>query len=70
MIGRILEQKPYEQTILAIVIAVGVIAVWRGFWGLMDLHLFPEDPTFSFIISILIGLAILSATHYTVKELM
>jgi len=36
----------------------------------MDAHLIPEDPRMSFVVSIIIGLAILGGTHYTVKELM
>ena len=54
-------------------IAVGVIALWRGIWGLldeMDGHLFPNDPHAGYLISIAIGLLILGLTHYTVKELM
>jgi hypothetical protein len=70
MFSKIAKLKAHEQTFFAIIIATGVIAVWRGFWGLMDLYLFPHDATTSFIASILIGLAILGITHYTVKELM
>jgi hypothetical protein len=61
--------KLHEQSFFALMIVIGVVAVWRGLWGLMDLYLFPGEPTMSFCVSILIGLAILSATHYTVKEL-
>jgi hypothetical protein len=70
MFKKILTLKIQEQSFFALMIAIGVIAIWRGFWGLMDLYLFPHDATMSFIFSIIIGLAILGATHYTVKELM
>lgn len=62
--------KSEHQAIFAVLIAIGVVAVWRGLWGLMDLYLLPQDEATSFSLSILIGLAILGATHYTVKELM
>jgi len=70
MFSKILRLDSYKQTILAVIVVMGVIAVWRGFWGLMDLYLFPHDQTSSFTASIVVGLAILGATHYTVKELM
>lgn len=69
MLSKISTLKLHEQSFFALMIVVGVVAVWRGLWGLMDLYLFPNEPTSSFCISILIGVAILSATHYTVKEL-
>jgi hypothetical protein len=62
--------KSHHQVFLAIVIASGVIAFWRGLWGLMDLYLFPHNEAISSLMSILIGLAVLGATHYIVKELM
>lgn len=42
-----------------IVIAVGIVMIWRGIWGLLDTYLTPSNPTLSFIISIIIGLIIL-----------
>jgi len=67
---KIAKLKDHEQTILAVVIVTGVVAVWRGLWNLMDLLLFSHDPILSSLTSIMIGLVILSGTHYTVKELM
>lgn len=38
---------------------VGVVAAWRGIWGLLDLYLFPGNENLSFILSIIIGVGIL-----------
>lgn len=70
LFSKIAKLKDHEQTILAVVIVTGVVAIWRGLWNLMDLHLFTHDPTLSALTSILIGLLILGGSHYTVKELM
>lgn len=54
----------------SLLVGFAVIAFWRGAWGLMDLYLLPENQALSFTISLLIGLAILIATHYLIKELL
>jgi hypothetical protein len=54
-------------------IIVGVVAIWRGVWGLLDRfggYAFADNPELDFIVSIIIGLIILGSTHYVVKELM
>ncbi|MBN2517557.1 MAG: hypothetical protein JXB14_01805 [Candidatus Altiarchaeota archaeon] len=61
--------RPMRQGFFAIVIAFAVICFWRGVWGLLDEYLFPYDYTLSLLISMIIGLVILGATHYTVREL-
>jgi hypothetical protein len=52
-----------------LVLAIGVVAIWRGVWGLMDLYLFPDNPTLSFIISIAVGLFILYFNDRKLNEL-
>ena len=52
-----------------LVLAIGVVAIWRGVWGLMDLYLFPNNPALSFIISIAIGLFILYFNDRKLNEL-
>lgn len=47
----------------------GVILVWRGLWGLMDLYLFPGHPEFSYILSIALGFFILLADDFELEEL-
>ena len=44
-------------------IAVAVVLVWRGAWGLMDLYIFPDHLLASYIISLVLGLVVLFSTH-------
>ena len=41
------------------IIAVAIVCICRGVWGLLDLDLFPNDLAVSLIMSIAIGVAIL-----------
>lgn len=52
----------------ALVVAAGVVALWRGLWVLMDLHLLPDHPTGSAFASLGIGLILLLATEQLVKQ--
>lgn len=70
MFRKISQMKSKHQTIFAVVIAFAVISFWRGVWGLMDEYLFPDNYQLSLWASLILGLAILVATHYVTKELM
>lgn len=70
MFRKISQMKSKHQTIFAVVIAFAVISFWRGVWGLMDEYLFPDNYQLSLWASLVLGLAILVATHYVTKELM
>lgn len=61
-------QKKYR-IISTIIIAVGIIFVWRGVWVLTDIFLLPENYTLSAIVSILIGLGILYFRNFNLSEL-
>ena len=37
---------------------IGIIILWRGVWGLMDLFLFPNQPLYSYGASILLGIVL------------
>ena len=63
------KHKLHHKLLMAIGIGISVIAFWRGAWGLMDLYLFPNNPTLSFSASFVIGFIILYVTHYVVREL-
>ena len=43
---------------MILAIAVAVVCIWRGVWGLLDIYLLPGNPTMSLCISIFIGLGI------------
>jgi hypothetical protein len=40
--------------------AVGLIFVWRGIWGILDLFFFPNNPLVSYIGSIIFGFIFLT----------
>jgi len=46
-----------------------IIVFWRGVWGLLDLYLFPDQPLLSYIICIIIGLAIVFINDSSISEL-
>lgn len=48
-----------KKNLNVLILAVAIVFVWRGIWGLADLHLLPNSPTISFIASIVIGVIIL-----------
>ena len=62
--------KNIKTNLQLVVLAVGVVAVWRGVWGFLDLYLFPNNQIMSFSISIIIGLAILYFQDHKVDELL
>lgn len=63
-------QSQKHKVITALLVGSGVVFFWRGIWGLADVLLFPGNPLASHVVSLLLGIFILSATHYLVKELM
>jgi len=61
-----------HQMLFALVIATAVISFWRGLWGLFDyIHFsfFPEQEILGYVVSIAIGVIILLASGYLMKEL-
>jgi hypothetical protein len=61
--------KILSQNLKFLAIAVGVVFVWRGVWGLADEYLFPDYKTLSFIASILIGILILLFVDWKKKDI-
>lgn len=53
----------------SILIVIGIVMVWRGIWGFMDLYLFPNQKELSYIASILLGLIILYIDDAFIDEL-
>ncbi|AKH32932.1 hypothetical protein XF24_00604 [candidate division SR1 bacterium Aalborg_AAW-1] len=52
-----------------LVIAIGVVLVWRGVWHLADEYLFPNHPTLSSIVSLLVGIIVLYLPDGTLEHL-
>ncbi len=61
--------KELHPTINAIVVVIAIIMFWRGIWGLIDLYLFPDSPTFSHLLSILLGALILYLDNFSINNL-
>jgi uncharacterized membrane protein len=61
--------KELHPTINAIIVVFGIIMVWRGVWALLDLHLFPNHPTFSALLSIVLGALVLHLDNFSLKDL-
>ena len=69
MYSKFKQMGSFKQILFALLIGFAVISFWRGDWGLLDIYLLPNNQSASFWISIIIGIVILTATHYSVKEL-
>jgi len=65
-----IKHRLHHKLIMAVGVGIAVVSFWRGAWGLMDIYLFPENPTISFLASFLIGFIVLYLTHYIIRELM
>jgi len=61
--------KIFKRVIKTLLIASGVVLFWRGAWGLMDLYIHPNNPLLSYLISLGLGLGILSFTHHLYDSL-
>ena len=42
-----------------LLLATGIVLVWRGVWGLVDTYFFPHSPLLSFVFSIVLGIVVL-----------
>jgi len=69
MYSKFKQMGSFKQILFALLIGFAVVSFWRGIWGLLDLYLLPNNQPVSLWISIIIGVVILTATHYAVKEL-
>jgi hypothetical protein len=60
--------RSHHQLLFALLIAFGIVALWRGLWVMMDAVLLPENKLLSGAVSTLIGIAILGGLHVIVSE--
>lgn len=61
--------KNFKKNLSLLYLAIGVVLVWRGVWGLADMYLFPSNPAMSFLVSIGVGILILWAKDHKLNEL-
>ena len=52
-----------------LVIAIGVVLVWRWVWHLADVYLLPQHPVWSSIVSLIVGILILYLPDGTLEHL-
>lgn len=52
----------------AFFVGVGIVAFWRGMWGLLDMYLFPSSPELSTWASIVLGAVILMTMHRFIRS--
>lgn len=61
--------KKHHRLFFSLIVLSGVVCLWRGIWGLLDMYLLPLDPTLSYSISVFIGMAVIILTHYTIDSI-
>jgi len=59
MLEEIVKKANLTDVLIVIITSLAIVSFWRGIWGLMDIYLYPTNPTLSLIISVVIGLIIL-----------
>ncbi len=57
-----------NQMFASLTVFVGIIFVWRGVYNIMNQYWFLDYPVFSNVSGIVVGLIILTLTHYIVKK--
>ena len=69
MLKKLISLKKHHQLLFSLIIMSGMICLWRGIWGLLDMCLIPNNLSLSYILSVILGVGIISATHYTIDKL-
>ena len=70
MIERLCKVETKLHLVRAIIIGAAVVIFWRGIWNLMDIYLFPGNPSLSSFSSILLGLLIIMFENNLTKKLL
>lgn len=65
---RVARMRSHHQVIFSLVIFFALASLWHGAGKLFDLYFFPDQPHWSGILSLVLGLVILTVTHYLAKE--
>ena len=42
-----------------LIVVFGVVLVWRGLWNLIDIYIFPGNPVFSSVVTVVLGVFLL-----------
>lgn len=52
-------KSKFKKNIYIIIDFLGVLMLWRGGWGLLDLYIFPNNQLLSYVVTIAIGFGLL-----------
>ena len=66
---KIVQLRKSDSNINMIIIAISVVMIWRGVWGILDTFLFPNYPLISYSISLVLGILILLIDNQKLDEL-
>lgn len=69
MMKKFTNLKKNHQLVFSLIILSGMVCLWRGVWGLLDMYLMPGNLSLSYAVSTLLGIAIIAITHYTIDKL-
>ncbi len=61
--------KDFKINLRFFIIAIGVVLVWRGVWGLADMYVFAENELLSYVASVGIGAAIILLLHEKLNDI-
>ncbi len=69
MFKKIRKYLSTRKNLRIIIDLLGIIIVWRGIWGLLDLFVFPENQLLSYLTSIVLGFILLLIDGKGLNEL-
>jgi len=69
MLTKLSKLKKHHQLLFSLIVMSGMIGLWRGIWGLLDMYLLPNNLGISYTLSLLLGIVVISITHYTIDKL-
>lgn len=49
-----------KKTLRILIDFVGILILWRGTWGLLDLFIFPNNQLYSYLTSIVLGIILIA----------
>ncbi|MCW4043294.1 MAG: hypothetical protein NWE90_06180 [Candidatus Bathyarchaeota archaeon] len=51
---------PSISSVIYVIVILAVVMIWRGLWGLLDEYLWPNRPKLSYLVSLIIGLILIT----------
>ena len=69
MVKKGAKKNSHSRVIYTLILALAIVAFWRGAWGLLDTYLLPSHPLTSYVVSLLIGIVLLYSIKHSLKPL-